>query len=76
MSQNKVSGAAANKWGLQTARRIAPKIGAAVLNSNSNEVRFKGKRVVIKCVKAATNSVRVTFKVKANARYWNSQNSI
>ena len=64
MSQNKVSGAAANKWGLQTAQRIAPKIGAVVLNSTSNEVRFKGKRVVIKCGKTATNSVRVTFKDK------------
>jgi len=64
MSQNKVSGAAANKWGLQTAQRISPKIGAAVLNSTSNEVRFKGKRVVIKCGKTATNSVRVTFKDK------------
>ena len=63
MSQDRKSGAAANKWGRRTARKIATQIGAVMVDSYSNEARFRGKRVVIKCAKPATNSVGVTFKM-------------
>jgi hypothetical protein len=61
MSQDRRSGAAANKWGRLTARKIATKIGAAMLGSNSNEARFRRKRVVIKCANPATRSIGVMF---------------
>jgi hypothetical protein len=63
MPQNQASGAAANKWGRETARQIAPRIGAVMLGSGSNEATFGGKRVVIKCAARKTNSVGVTFKM-------------
>jgi hypothetical protein len=61
MPQNRKSGAAANKWGRQTARKIATEIGAVMLGSNSNEARFRNKRVVIKCARRATVNIGVMF---------------
>jgi hypothetical protein len=63
VSQNQASGAAANKWGRECARKIASKIGATMLTSTSNEARLGGKHVVIKCAKRNTNNVGVTYKM-------------
>jgi hypothetical protein len=63
VSQDHSSGAAANKWGRETARQIASRIGAAMLTLRSNEASLDGQRVVIKCAARATGSVRVTFKI-------------
>ncbi len=63
MSQNQVSGAAANHWGRKTAREIAEKVGAVMVSSNSNECTFKNDQAVIKCAKPETDSVGVTYKM-------------
>lgn len=63
MTQDRASGAAANKWGRETARKIASKIGAVMKGRTSNEARLDGKTVVIKCAASATDSVGVTFKM-------------
>jgi hypothetical protein len=63
MTQVRSSGATANAWGRETARRIAAKIGATMTNRASNEATLDGKRVVIKCAALKTDSVGVTYKM-------------
>jgi hypothetical protein len=63
MTQDRVTGAAANNWGLATARVIASKVGAVMKGRTSNEATLDGKKVVIKCAASATGSVGVTFKM-------------
>jgi|GEM_PF-2949240 Predicted restriction endonuclease len=61
--QNRKSGAAADKWGRETARYIASQIGAKMKKPGSNEATFRGKKVVIKCAAPATDRVGVTSKM-------------
>lgn len=63
MTQDRVTGAAANEWGRATARAIASKIGAVMKGRTSNEAMLDGKKVVIKCAASATDSVGLTFKM-------------
>lgn len=63
MTQDRLTGAAANDWGFATARAIASKVGAVMKGRMSNEATFDGKKVVIKCAASATGSVGVTFKM-------------
>jgi hypothetical protein len=63
MTQDRVTGAAANEWGRTTARAIASKIGAAMKGRTSNEATLDGQKVVIKCAAFGTDSVGVTFKM-------------
>lgn len=64
MPQNQESGAAANAYGWETARRIAKAIGAKILGRSSNEAELGGMRVVIKCARAKTTSVGVTYRMQ------------
>jgi hypothetical protein len=63
MSQDRSSGAAAAAWGIAMARQIAREIGASIPTGVSNECLLSGKRTVIKCAAAATDSVGVSFKM-------------
>lgn len=63
MGQDRASGAAADKWGRETASALAQKLGATQPSGSSNECRLDGERVVIKCAAAANDSVGVTFKM-------------
>ena len=63
MSQDQSSGAAANRWGRETARLIASKIDAEMISKSSNECIFEGCTAAIKCAKPATDSVGVTYKM-------------
>jgi len=64
MVQTRASGRKAHRWGHVTARRIVAKIGAKMLNpGESNEAIFRGKRVVIKCLKLKTQKIGVTLKM-------------
>ena len=63
MTQDRTSGAAANKWGRDIAPKIALKIGAVMKGRTSNEALLYGKTVVIKCAAKATSSVGVSFKM-------------
>jgi hypothetical protein len=63
MTQDQLTGAAADEWGRKTARAIASELGAEMKSKTSNEATFKGKNTVIKCAAPATDSVGVTFKM-------------
>jgi hypothetical protein len=63
MPQNRDSGAAGNEYGHATAAKVANRIGATGLGKASNECRLDGKRIVIKCARAATSSVGVTYRM-------------
>lgn len=63
MPQDRNSGAAANRWGRETARQIASRIGATMQIRASNEALLDGQKVVIKCAAPATDSVGVTYKM-------------
>ena len=63
MTQDQLSGAAADEWGRKTARAIASELGAEMKSATSNEATFNGKNIVIKCAAPATDSVGVTFKM-------------
>jgi hypothetical protein len=63
MTQDSSSGAAANQWGRETARKIASQIDATMQRRGSNEALLDGKRVVIKCAATTTDSVGVTYKM-------------
>jgi len=63
MPQDQTTGAAANEFGRQTARRLATAIGARIRGSGSNEADYQGRRIVIKCARAATSSVGVTYRM-------------
>jgi hypothetical protein len=63
MPQDRNRGAAANRWGRETARQIASQIGAVMQRPGSNEALLNGQRVVIKCAAPATHSVGVTYQM-------------
>ena len=57
MTQDRSSGAAADRWGRETARQIASEIGATMLSHRSNEALLSGQKVVIKCAAPATTKL-------------------
>lgn len=61
--QNRESGAKASRWGHETARAIAAKLGASDIRRSSNECRLNNERIVIKCAAVQTRSVGVTYKM-------------
>ena len=63
MPQDRITGAAGNAFGRETAPLIANFIGATMLGPKSNEAIFKGNRIVIKCARQNTNSVGVTCRM-------------
>ena len=63
MPQNRETGAEANKYGRETAKKIARLLGAERLANNSNEVRYDGKHCVIKCARGKNFYIGVTTKM-------------
>ena len=63
MPQDRDTGAAANEYGRETARKIAKKIGAPELQGSSNECALDGERIVIKCARLGTTSIGVTYRM-------------
>ena len=61
MPKDQNTGAAGNAFGRETAKQIARAIGALLLGKSSNEATYQGNQVVIKCARAATSSVGVTY---------------
>ena len=62
MSQDRESGARAVEYGLQTARKIAKKLGAKKIGKErSNEYKIGNKTIVIKCARTTTKSVGVSY---------------
>jgi hypothetical protein len=63
MPQNRQSGAEADRYGRECARKIATALGATQIKIRSNECVFKGERVVIHCAQRRTKSVGVTLRM-------------
>ena len=62
MPQDRESGAAGAKFGRETAKIIAQKLGATKEGrSYSNEYLLKGKHIVIKCAHHKTGSVGISY---------------
>ena len=64
MPQDQVSGARAVQYGLDTAKKIAQKIGAVKIgNARSNEYEINGRKILIKCARQNTKSVGVPYQL-------------
>ena len=62
--QGQESGARAVEYGLQTARKIAEKLGGIKIGkARSNEYEIDNRKVVIKCARTTTNSVGVPYQM-------------
>lgn len=61
MPQDSISGAQANKYGRETSRMIAKKIGAISLKENSNEFAFEGRLITIRCAQKRNMQVGVPY---------------
>lgn len=63
MPQNRETGAAANRYGKETAAQIAKRLKAKKLDKISNEVQYKKRRAVIKCAHYGNIYIGVTTKM-------------
>ena len=64
MPQDQVSGARAVEYGLQTARKIAQKLGGIKIGKlRSNEYEVDGRKIVIKCARHNTKSIGVPYQL-------------
>jgi hypothetical protein len=63
MPQDRESGAKANKYGRETAKKIADKIGAKSISKISNEFKLHDRKITIRCAKHSTNDYGVTYKM-------------
>lgn len=61
MPQDRESGAAANKYGRETARKIMKKLGTKPISLMSNECILKGRLVAIKCSRKYTKCIGVSY---------------
>jgi hypothetical protein len=61
MSQNKQSGADANKYGRETARLIMKELSTKPISKTSNECLLNGRQMVIKCSRVDTKQVGVSY---------------
>lgn len=63
MVQDKESGARANRFGRETAPKIMRKLGTTPIDANTNECYLDGRLVAIKCARAKTNDIGVSYKM-------------
>jgi hypothetical protein len=61
MPQNRESGAKANEYGHEMARKIAEKIDAVPVSDSSNEFAYEGRLITIRCAKKGNNQVGCTY---------------
>jgi hypothetical protein len=61
MTQDRESGAEANRFGREYGGKIIAKLGAKKFKSGSNECELDGKRVSVHCARKRTKSVGVTL---------------
>lgn len=63
MSQDRESGARADKYGRETARKIAEIISATSISETSNESLHKNRKIAIRCARNKTNDIGVSYKM-------------
>jgi len=63
MPQDRESGAKANIYGRETARKIMAKLGTQPIDGNTNECYMEDRLVAIKCAHMATNDIGVSYRM-------------
>ncbi len=63
MAQDRESGARANRYGRETARKIMKALGTAPIDANTNECYLDGRLVAIKCARRKTNDIGVSYRM-------------
>jgi sporulation protein YlmC with PRC-barrel domain len=63
MPQDRVSGAEANIYGRETARKIAIAIGAISISETSNEFELDGRKITIRCARKDNNQFGVPYQI-------------
>ena len=63
MSQDRESGVRADKYGRETAKRIAEIISATSISKTSNEFLHKNIKITIRCAHNKTNDIGVSYKM-------------
>jgi len=61
--QNQKTGAAANKYGRETAIKIMQILGTTPIDKNTNECILSGKKIVIKCSRKYTRCIGVSYRM-------------
>lgn len=61
--QNKESGARANRFGRETSRKIMKVLGTKPIDTNTNECYINRRLVAIKCARAKTNDIGISYKM-------------
>jgi hypothetical protein len=61
MPQDAQSGGEANRWGRETAKAIAQRIGAVPVSETSNEFALHGRLITIRSARKGNASVGVTY---------------
>lgn len=63
MPQDRESGARADKYGRETAKKIAERISAISISETSNEFLHKNRKITIRCAHNKTNDIGVSYKM-------------
>ena len=63
MPQDRASGADANNYGRETARKIAIAIGAVSISETSNEFEFDNRKITIRCARKKNTQVAVPYQL-------------
>jgi len=63
MPQDRESGAKANEYGRETAKKIAEKVGAKFISKTSNEFELQDRKITIRCARHSTNDIGITYRM-------------
>lgn len=63
MPQDRDTGAEASRYGHDCGERLAAALGTQLLSATSNECMLNGERVVIKCARATTTKVGISYQM-------------
>ena len=63
MPQDRESGARANTYGRQTAKKVAERIGAKSITKTSNEFELQGRRITIRCARYSNSNLGASYKM-------------
>ena len=63
MPQDRISGADANAYGRETARKIATAIGAIPISETSNEFELDNRKITIRCARKKTQNLGAPYQL-------------
>lgn len=63
MPQDRETGARANRYGRETAKKVAERIGANSVSKTSNEFELQGRRTTIRCARCSNSNPGASYKM-------------